>query len=1097
MRKFLSMLFLTWLTCNCYAQTTVIKGRVTDEKGQPLPGVTITLKNTQQHTVSNTDGNFILNAVTTISKTLTFRFIGYGTRDIDLEGKTTIDVKMDPESKGLDEVVITALNIPREKKSLGVSQQSVNVDDMTQARAANITDLLDGKVSGLQITTSGQSTGSTRVVIRGMGSITGDNQPLWVVDGVPIDNSDGQNGNSNMNGIDYGNGASALNPDDIQNIEVLKGPNAAALYGSRAANGAILVTTKKGKKNAGLGVSFNENYMAGRILQFPDFQNIYGEGINSSLSGTPNAQNLVQEGGSTKSWGGPMLGQPYADFSGAPISYVPHPDNITSLYQTAYTLNQNVAISNAFETPGVNGAPPLASSIRFSYTRTDANDVMQKQNLQKKNNFSMNVSKDFTSYLRIDTRLQYLQTDVQNRVGRNEDPSNPMNTYLNLPRSVGINDLTPWKDDAGNEFTSGNIGLENPYWLINENYNHDNLNTIIGGLTATLKIIPGLQFRAQVSSNLNWGGRQVFLQKGAASNNNGKLGFYSESAQNNQNWNTEGLLMFNKQIKDFSILANLGGNIRKVNNSATSSQITSLLGHDVMNLANNASISTSNGNVQRSQVNSLYATASIGYKGYLYLDLTGRNDWSSTLPAANRSFFYPSVSTSFVFSEFFHIPQGVMSFGKFRAAVAVVGNDTNPYNLNSLFGYRTSFNGNPLVTFDNILRNNDLKPEKTTSTELGLELRFLHDRISFDGSVYKKNTTNQILTGAVSLASGFQNRVINAGSVSNKGIELSVNVTPVRGTNFQWDINTNFSVNRNRVNSLADGITQFRLGGALLTSVYAEVGQPIGVIRGEDWMKDANGHVLIIPTSGVPYSETTPYASTGNIQAYLGNFQPDALASFGSTFRYKDFDFKFLLSGRFGGQLFSGTYWRANQNGVTTETLANRDAYEFSNVILGEGGNATNFNQTSMYGYTYPDGSRIKGPIFQGYYPLTDSKGAIVFDKNGRMIADLTKPNTYYPGLQTYYQRYSHINSLMIFDASYIKLTQVIIGYTIPRQFIKRTIFKSARISLVGRNLWTILQHTPRGVDPESSNSSGNAQGLELGGALPYTYYGADFTFSF
>lgn len=439
-----------------------------------------------------------------------------------------------------------------------------------------------------------------------------------------------------------------------------------------------------------------------------------------------------------------------------------------------------------------------------------------------------------------------------------------------------------------------------------------------------------------------------------------------------------------------------------------------------------------------------------------------------------------------------------MSFGKFRASIATVGNDTSPYNLKSAFGYNNSFNGSPLVTFDQLLKNSNLKPEKTTSVELGLELKFLHDRISFDGSVYNKNTTNQILQGATSTASGFSQQVINAGSVSNKGIELSVNAIAIRTKNFSWNVITNFSMNRNMVNSLSDGITSIKLGQTLLTSVYAEVGQPIGVLRGEDWAKDANGNVLIIPTSGVPYSTAPPFAATTTLtNGFLGNFQPKALGSFGSTFIYKAFDLNFLLSARFGGQIFSGTYWRADVNGVTEQTLYLRDATELSQVILGEGGLNTTADKTSLYGYKYPDAARSKGPLFQGYYPLVDSKGNLVYDANGLLIADLTKPNTYYPGPQTYYQRWNHISNLMTFDDSFIKLSQVIIGYTVPRKLISKTVFRGARIALVGRNLWTILQHTPKGIDPESANSSSNAQGFESGGALPYTYYGVDLKFSF
>jgi TonB-linked SusC/RagA family outer membrane protein len=1075
------MLCLTWGVISSYAQTHVIKGKVTDEKDLPLPGVTVTLKQSQQRVVSNAEGNYSLDLGSTGGTILVFSFVGFQTQEINISGKTTANVKLIPESKDLSEVVISALNIPRAKKSLGVSQQSVNVDEMTQARAANITDLLDGKVSGLQITTSGQATGSTRVVIRGPGSISGNNQPLWVVDGVPIDNTDS---NGQVGNIDYGNNAADLNPDDIQSIEVLKGPNAAALYGSRAANGAILVTTKKGKKNAGLGVSVNSNYMIGRILQFPDFQNVYGEGSNNVLSGTRNAQGVVQEGTNTRNWGAPMLGQPYANFQGQLITYSPQPDNVKGLYQNSYAATNNIAFSSANDN----------SAIRFSYTRTDANDVIAKQALQTKNNFAINASKDFTSYLKVETRIQYLQEVVQNRTARNEDPANPNNYYNNALRSVSLNDLIPWKDANGNAFTnSGASGIENPYWNINENYNRDNKNTIIGGVTATLSIFKDLKFRGQVASNMIWGNRFNFIDKGSLSN---KPGSYGDFQQNNQNWNTEGLFMYNKRISDFTIVANVGGNLRKSNYYSTSANITALAVHDVMNINNNAGITTNREDQVRSQTNSLYGTASIGYKGYLYLDLTGRNDWSSTLPPANRSFFYPSVSSSFVFSEFFKIPASVMSFGKLRASVAVVGNDTSPYNLNSSFNYGGNLNSSyPYVSFDQVLKNSNLKPEKVTSTEIGLELKFLNDRISFDGSVYKKNTVNQILQGSIPSASGYTTQFINAGEVSNKGIELSVGANPVRTKNFSWDFVINFSANKNKVIALSPGLDQYKIGGVLLTGVYAEVGQPIGVLRGEDLAKDANGNKLIIQASGLPYSQSTPFTTDGKTQAYLGNYQPKSLMSFGSNFKYKDFDLNFLVTARIGGQLFSGTYWRADQNGVTNESLYGRDAYELANLILGESGNAL-LGKTSLYNLPYPDASRPKGAIFPGYYPLTDGKGNIVYDAKGNMIADLNAPNTQWLNPNTYWTRAYHINSMLTFDASYVKLTQVIVGYNISQKLLRRTFFKSAHVSLVGRNLWFIFQKTPKGIDPESAYSSGNAQGLELGGALPYANYGIDLKFS-
>lgn len=1097
MRRLLLIFLLLWASMSAQAQNRVVKGKVFDEHGDPLPGVTVTVKAADLHSATNGDGMFSINVPTQSSNILVFTFIGYETSEVDVKtALTPIEVRMKIHAKEMDEVVV-ALNLQQKKRSLGFDQTTVNVGEMTEARAANITDLLDGKVPGLQLTTSGYATGSTRVVINGPASITGDNQPLWVVDGVPIYNLDGQttNGGNNNGNVDYGNGASALNPDDIQSIEVLSGPNAAALYGSAAANGAILVTTKKGKAGAGVGVSVNENYMASRILQFPDFQNVYGEGGNSQSSGVKNNQGIIEEGTNSGSYGGPLLGQPIQAFNGSITTYSPHPDNVSSLYNTAYALTQNFAISNATSKPGENGKPNLNSSLRLSYTRVDANDVIDKQDLQTKNNLAFNMSKDFTNFLTVDTRIQYLQQRVQNRPQRNEDPNNILNVYNHLARDVSTADLQPWADANGNELSNGTQGLENPYWLINENYNQDITNTIIGGLSVTAKILPGLSFRAQISTNLIWGSRDYFLQKGAI-NSIGKNGFYSEFGQNNQNWQEDGLFVYNKQFKNISLNANFGGSLRKLDNYNQTSTITSLLTHSVMSLANNASVPQAVEAYANSQVNSLYGTATIGYKDYLFLELTGRNDWSSTLPAANRSYFYPSASGSFIFTDVIHIPENILSFGKLRASIAQVGNATSPYNLNSAFNYVNAFNGLPLLTFDATLKNPNLKPEKTVSIELGTELRFFKDRLSLDASVYHKNTTNQILTGNISNASFFNNEVINAGSVSNKGIDLALSGTPVQTKNFRWNINVNYGLNRNKVNSLIPGLTTFKIGGVLLTNVNAEVGQPIGVLRAEDWLKDAQGNVIINPANGLPYSGSTPGTVDGKIPKVIGNYEPKSLESFGSTFTYKQFDFNFLLNAHWGGQLFSGTQYRADVAGVTNQTLPGRDAYEQSAIVYGEGGLPVTNGITTEYGLSYPDAGRAKGPVFQGYYPEVDSKGNIIYDSHGLPIADKSRPNIYYLNSNIYFVRYNHISSLLTFDDSFIKLSQVIIGYNIPRHYLNHTVFKSARISLVGRNLWTILQNTPKGIDPESAYSSGNAQGLELGGALPYCSYGIDLKFT-
>ena len=1076
MRKLLFILFLTGLAYHSYAQSRVIKGKVVDEQGNPLPGATVTLKQTNQRAATLQDGVYSIT-ITGPGNILVFTYVGYQPQEVDITGKLNADVKMEPQSGGMNEVIVTALNIKREKASLGYAAQGVNTDELTEARANNITDLLDGKVAGLQTTTSGQPNGSTRLLLRGTNSITGNNQPLWVVDGVPIDNTDS---NGQVGNLDYGNNAADLNPDDIESIEVLKGPNAAALYGSKAANGAILITSKKGKKNAGLGISVNSNWMQSQVLQFPDYQNVYGEGGNDKQSGTLVGpilgQQVYQAGtGGGRNWGAPLLGQPLVAFNGTPTTYSPNPGNYMGLYQKANTYTQNVSISQADD----------KSNLRFSYTRLDGNDVVQKQNLTTKNNFQFTAGKDFTNFLRIDARLQYVQEQVNNRTFRNESNQNPLNYFNNAVNSIPLSSLIPWKDANGNAFNGGGSGsIEDPYWDINENANQDNRNTIIAGLTATFKITKDLQFRAQESVNDLWGNRWVFIQKGSLS---APTGSYSQFQQNNKVFNTEGLLMYNKHIADFSITANLGGNLRNTNYYNSTATVSQLLVHDVKNLSNNAGIVTGTESPLTSQVQSVYGTASVGYKSFLYMDVSGRNDWSSTLAPQNSSFFYPSVSGSFVFTELFKIPQNILSFGKLRASIARVGNDPDPYNLISQFSYGNNFNGLPYVQIDqNKLKTADLKPEQTTSTEVGAELKFLNNRLSVDASLYKTKSINQILTGNTAPEIGYLSEVINAGEIDNKGFELTLSGTPIRTKNFSWDATYNFSMNRNMVVSLAPGITSFTIGSQTTVNVNAEVGKPIGVLRGKDQAYSSDGLPIIVATTGIEYQ--TP-------NQIIGNFNPKALMSFGSTFRYKQFSFNFLINSRIGGQLFSATYWRANTAGATVASLGGRDAYLYSTGVLGENANEQ-LGITSIYNLPYPDANRPKGMLVPGYYPVLGTNGQPILDGNGNMVADLTKPNTRWVLPQTYWQQTGNDTHLLTFDATYVKLSQVIIGFSLPQSLLRRTIFKTAAFSLVGRNLWFIYQKTPKGIDPEAAAFSSNTQGVEAGGSAPYASYGIDLKFT-
>jgi len=1079
--KLLMLLMASCIVLSGYAQSTSIKGKITDDSGGALPGAGITLKGTSIKTVSSNDGSFSLNSTKPSGNVLIITFLGYSNKEVEVGPDNIANIQMSAQVQQLNEVVTTALNISREKKSLGYASQGVDPEQMTKAPAGNFSDLLIGKVAGLQVTTSGQPTGSTRLQLRGANSITGNNQPLYVIDGVPIDNNDS---NGQVGNLDYGNNASIINPNDVESIEVMKGPNAAALYGSKAANGAILITTKKGKKNGAFEIAYNGNYMASQVSQYPFFQNVYGEGNTGRLTGTlvgPLGQQVVQSGtGGERNWGMAMLGQPYRSVGGQLITYSPQADAITNLFKTGGQSTQNVSISNATDN----------ASNRFSYTRYDGSDVIDKQNIVKRNNFQLNSSKDFSKKIKVEVRMQYNQQTVNNRTYRNEDPLNPLNYLNNALVSIPLSSLIPWKNAEGNALNTGSASrFENPYWSINENSNQDKTDAVIGGVTATYTFTPWLRFRAQQSGNLSWGKRNTFIQKGSLTVPNGA---YSEFQQNNSVWNSEGIFFFNKRLKDLSIVANLGGNLRKADYYNTSASTSQLLVQNIKNLTNNGSVILATENEIRSRLNSVFATLSLGYKDFLYVDATGRNDWSSTLPPKNASFFYPSVSASFVFTEFWKtIPKDILSFGKIRASIAKVGNDTQPYNVLNGFNNGGVLNGVSYLAFDTQLKNADLKPELTTSTEIGTELRFFNNRISIDASVYKSKSINQLLIGNTPRGTGFSNQIVNAGEVQNKGIEIALSGTPIKNKNFSWDAVYNFSMNRNIVLALAPGINSILLGGAVTGSNYVEVGQPIGVLRGLDQMYDANGIAIINPARGIPY-----YTSlVPNFIPLLGYASPRALMSFGSTFRYKDLSLNFLASARFGGSLYSGTSFRYNISGVSAATLQGRDEWLFSDGILGEN-DLEKMGLTSLYNKAYPDAGRAKGAIYPGYYPKTDAAGNPLKDANGFYIADLTKPNTKYITAQEYWQQSGNIGHMLTYDASFIKLTQVILTYNIPKIWLQKTPFKNASISAVGRNLWTIYQKTPKGIDPESAAFSGNAQGLEQGGSLPYSTYGLDLKFS-
>jgi TonB-linked SusC/RagA family outer membrane protein len=1077
MRTCLSLLLLFCCTLS-FAQRTDITVKVTDQKSNPLPGVSVVIKGSVRTGITKDDGTLTITVPDPKKTTFIFNSTGFKSQEIALDGRTSIAVVLQESAVDLENViVVSALGLTRKAKSVTYSSQTVNAEVLTEARDVNIVNGLAGKVAGLQVTTTGQPGSSSRVVIRGEGSISGNNQPLWVVDGVPIANNI-----TEMNNLDYGNTAADLNPDDIESIEVLKGPNAAALYGSMAANGAILVTTKKGKPgDKSLGISVNQNMMWYTITEFPAYQNIYGEGGAGNTAGNKDLAKIngaVNMGTSERSWGAPMLGQPFNDYSGKPIpgGMRPQPGNVTDFYKTSLTNVSNISLSKA----------DAISSFRLSYTYTKSDDVLQNQNLKNKHNVSLYATRKLGTRVSVDARVLYTLDDTQNRTYRNLSNSSPMAAYVYLQRSTNLSALSPWKDANGNAFGLGAAAssTENPFWMINENSNQDSRNRIIGGVITTVELASYLKLRMQATGDLGFFKGYEYRELGGLQS---KFGYFSNRMQDERNWNYEAMLQFSKKInKDISLTANVATNLSSFNSATREAFMDKLLVHDMPSIANANANPRTNEGLARRQIFSVYGNATIGYKDFLFLDVTGRRDESTTLPKANRAYFYPSVGGSFVFSNFIK-DRSILSYGKLRASWAKVGNAAPINSLVTAWANNGLFLGNPTFSYANKLNNFDLKPEQTISKEIGLELS-LFQRISLTATVYKSNSSNQIITANTPIETGYTQRVVNAGEMQNKGIELTANVNVLKKKNFSWDVRANWSKNTNKVLSLVDGVPFLNLGGQLDASINAMPGMPYGVILGTT--PAHVGDTILVQTNGRVYAEKGKY---------VGVFRADWLGSLGSTFKYKNFDFSFLFNVKWGGQLFSASYARANTNGNTLETLNGRDAFYFSNVILGENGDERRGEETRNGVFVpYADADRPKGtrlfPIT--YLAKTDASNNIVKDKDGNMMVgkrlDLWgEPQTIFSDFTTNSTR------SLTYDASAIRLSELVLGYTVPNRVFKNGVIKGVRVAAVGRNLWLLYRKTPRGIDPESANTSGNAQGIESGGSFPYAQYGLDFKVSF
>ena len=1036
--KLLLAIFLPFLfALTVAAQSVSVHGVVTSKTdGTPLPGVSISVKGSTSGTQTDSNGNFSISA--NINAVLHVTYTGFITQEFTIkQSENNLQIVLIEAQNSLNEVVITALNISKDKKSLGYSVQGVKGKDLDEAKETNLVNALAGKIAGVTVTNSQGDMGSSRIIIRGETSIAGNNQPLFVVDGVIVDNSQflGTNGSR-----DFANAITDLNVEDIESVSVLKGPNAAALYGYRAAAGVILIKTKTGKGSKGIGINLNSNATFSTVQLLPTYQNEYGQGSNGQFSYVDGKGGGVNDG-VDESWGPPLDGRLIPQFysNGQAVPFVAHPDNVRDFFRTGVTLNNGVALTGSND----------KADYRLSYNNLHQTGIVPNSS-QGRNSFLLNSSFKLTPKLTVTTIANYIKDDADDLPGAyGRRATSTMLQFTWFGRQVDISQLKNYKDANGNTFNWNNSYYSNPYWLAYENTVGQHKNRIIGSVELNYKIIDGLSANFRTGTDYYNDRRKIKVAYGT---NGTPYGSYEEDAYTVNETNTEGRLQYTKKLNsDFSIDLLAGGNINTILNEENDQVAPKLAVAGLYTLSNSRDPLVSSNYYGKLKTYSYFASAQLGFRNYAFLNVTGRNDWSSTLPAANLSYFYPSVNGSLVLSEALDIKSDILTYAKLRGGWSKVGKATTPYQLLNAYTFTAPFGGNPQQSSPAIDLNDHLKPETTTSAEAGFELGFFQDRVHLDFSSYNTNSINQILTVDVSPATGFSQKVINGGRINNKGIEVQLGLTPVKLKDFSWDVTTNYSLNHSKVAALdADGRLQsIVLGSDRTVQILAALGQPYGTIYGNAYQRNAAGQI-IIGANGTPVINPT--------KQYLGKYTPNWQGSINNSFTYKRFNLSFLVDGHFGGSIYSNTNRTGTYTGVLASTLPGRGAQNGGLSYYYPGNNAS---AAAVQASTAPNGETVyhDGMIFNGVH------------------ADGT-PNTTVLPAQSYYKGFTNVDEAFVYNATYIKLREVKFGYSLPSAWIKGAGLQSATISLVGRNLWIIHKNAPN-IDPETAFNTGNGQGLE------------------
>lgn len=1032
---------LAFLPSLLFSQTT-ITGKVTDEEMNPLQSVSVLVKGLESFVLTDEDGTYEIT-VAEDTRNLIFTLIGYETQVIEIGKQTEINVIL-AAGINLDEVVVTALGLERESKALGYSIQQLDAKEVNEVQAVNFLDNLGAKAAGVQVTAGASGIGSTsKITIRGESSFA-NNNPLFVVDGLPINNRTvldiTNEPSAGFQEVDWGNGAMEVNPSDIESISVLKGASAAALYGTRAANGVIVIKTKDGSKSKGLGVSLNSTTFVDRVYRLPQFQNVYGQGAAGEFEFKDGADGGINDRLSW-SWGPRMDGQLIPQYDSpvtlpdgttvrggdlavhgglpiTPTAFNPNPDNLKNFFETGVTTINNLALSGGFD----------KGNFRFSLTDLRNNGIIPGVNLDRKT-VAARMNFRPTNRLQITTNINYVNTNSDNRPGNGYGSENVMyNSSIWGGRQMDFEPLKDyWQPGLENlqQFSFNYTFFDNPYLILLENRNSFNRDRLFGNIAASYDITDELSFIVRTGMDYS---NELRKMRRAFSTLRFVNGGYAENNVYFREINTDFLLNWKRDFGDFSYDISLGGNQMNQNSSFTQAQTQALAQPGVFRLANAAAPVEIFENLANKRINSLYGFAKIGYKDFLYVDITGRNDWSSALATPfstdNVRFFYPSVSTSFVLSNAVELPE-VISFAKIRANFAQVGNDTEPYRTSGTFRAGTLVNSQPTFTDQNVLANPNLLPERVTSSEFGFDVRFFDDKLNIDFTYYNAISDNQILALPIAESTGYTEQVVNGGRVNTNGVEVMLGFMPIRNANFQWNSMINFSRNVATVTDLPDGADRITLAyarvyDAVSQTVFFQVEEDgrIGDMYGTGYAKDENGNFIIQPNGTY---------TVDNTLIKLGNYNPDFMVGFINNFRYDNFTLNFVIDWRQGGEIVSRTQALGGGAGQIIETVDRPDA---------------------------------------GIVPVG--------------VTPTGEPNTVAVNAESYYRNFYDRNheENNTLDATFVKLRELRLGYTFPMGSINNV--QGLTVSLVGRNL-AIFSPDIKHFDPEqiAFQGQGYVSGVE------------------